>query len=523
MAEKSKGRLISAVINNEFVKMCEITKNGKNMTVHKMVTIPTPRDCYEDGLISNEKALAAAMKKAISDNRMKTENIAFTANSNKIATKEVLIPDVKENKIGKLIQANASEYFPVNIEDYTIQSTVLDKVQDEGQIKLKVMVIAAPNEVIEPYYRLAKELGLKVAFVDYAGNSTYQVVKKQVDVEETCVVAEVENDVTVVSIFNNGALQMQRTIPYGKSLLVNNVMEMYNLDYDRALNKLQTQTLLHSRFDGDPTTESVRYLVGNINRVVDYYVSRNNVPITKAYILGNATSVYGFVTLVSNELNMQFIKVDKLRGIVADKRTYVDETAITSYIANVGAMIDPVNFVPKTVVEQEQKKGSGKETIFVLAAAVLAAGILVAYPGVQYLSLKSDVDSLNTQINSLKGIEPVVNEYYEAKDQYEDALAFATMSVNNNDTLQNFITYLEEKLPSDVVITSMNVSSGAVTVSGTAASKSSVAKTIQQLQTIPSVANVKVASETESKDNTGTIQATFSLTCTFTSVAKSNN
>lgn len=41
-AVKAKGKLVSIVINNEYIKICEITKTGKNVIVHKTVTIPTP-------------------------------------------------------------------------------------------------------------------------------------------------------------------------------------------------------------------------------------------------------------------------------------------------------------------------------------------------------------------------------------------------------------------------------------------------------------------------------------------------
>ena len=36
-AAKAKGKLVSIVINNEYIKICEITKSGKNSTVHKTV------------------------------------------------------------------------------------------------------------------------------------------------------------------------------------------------------------------------------------------------------------------------------------------------------------------------------------------------------------------------------------------------------------------------------------------------------------------------------------------------------
>ena len=70
---------------------------------------------------------------------------SFSISSPRLATKEVLIPNVKANKIEKIVQANATEYFPVNMDEYIIQHTVLQEIEDQGQKKLKIMVAAVPS------------------------------------------------------------------------------------------------------------------------------------------------------------------------------------------------------------------------------------------------------------------------------------------------------------------------------------------------------------------------------------------
>ena len=97
------------------------------------------------------------------------------------------------------------------------------------------------------------------------------------------------------------------------------------------------------------------------------------------------------------------------------------------------------------------------------------------------------------------------------------------MLFRSDDSLQDFVDYLEKNMPSDVVISSFNITSGAVSISGKAGSKASVAKFIQQLQKSPSVINVDVPTISESKDNAGSVEATFSLTCTFVGTTSADN
>ena len=513
-ASKAKGKLVSIVINNEYIKICEITKSGKNSVVHKTVTIPAPEDCYVDGVIEQTDVLAKAIKVVMDEHRFNANNVAFSISSPRLATKEVLIPNVKANKIDKLVQANATEYFPVNMDEYIIQYTVLEKVEDQGQEKIKLMVAAVPSEVVESYYGLAKALGLKVAFVDYAGNSTYQIMKQQIGPEVSLVI-QVENDGTVINIFKDNVLQLQRNVPYGKSMLVNAVMEKYGLKYEAATTKLQNETLLHSRFDGDEVTESLRYMASNINRVIDYYVSRNRLSIQKAYLIGHSTSIKGFATLLSNELNMPIEKVERLKNIALDKKAYVEEATLTSYVTNLGAVIDPVDFIPKRLIESGARKENTKTLIVGFVGALVVSALLVLIPLVQVVALNAEIGSLNKSIKKLSIINDVVNEYYSAKDKYNDIAAFAALTSDSDDALQDFVDYLEKSMPSDITIQSFNVASGAITVNVTAGSKSSVAKFIQELQKNSSVLNVDAPTITETKDNAGTIEVTFSLSCTF--------
>jgi len=492
----------------------KVLKNGKNIVIHKALTIPTPEGCYSDGVLVNIEVLAKAMKIAMDEHRFNSNNVAFSISTTRLATKEVLIPNVKLNKIAQIVEANATEYFPVNLDEYIIQHTYLEKVEDQGQEKIKILVAAAPTEVVESYYALAKALGLKVAFVDYAGNSTYQIMRQQVG-EEVSLVIQVENDGTVVNIFSHNVLQLQRTVPYGKSLLVNAVMEKYGLKYDQAVAKLQDETVLHSRFDGDEVTESLRYLVGNVNRIIDYYVSRSHTSIEKSYLIGHATTIKGMSTLLSNEMNMPLIRVDTLKNIVSDKRTYVEEAMLTSYVTNFGAIVDPVDFMPRALVTETAKKDVTRNVVIMFIGAVAVAAMLVVAPLVRVVAVQAEIVSLNRSIKKLSTINDIVDSYYNSKDRYNDAYKFRQLSTDKDDYLGEFVDYLEQNVPSDIVISSMTVNSGAVTITGTGTTKSSVAKFIQTLQKSSAIDAVTVPSISESKDAADLVVLSFSLTCTL--------
>ena len=91
-------------VNGVSYKVTVIGANAfKKCKKVKTVTIPAPEDCYVDGVIEQTDVLAKAIKVVMDEHRFNANNVAFSISSPRLATKEVLIPNVKANKIDKLV------------------------------------------------------------------------------------------------------------------------------------------------------------------------------------------------------------------------------------------------------------------------------------------------------------------------------------------------------------------------------------------------------------------------------------
>ncbi len=520
-----KNRYLTINFNNEFIKVSEVSKTNKGLVVHKVFSIPTPPRSYRDGVIRDRNAIAKELTIVLQRHGITSTNVIYTISSTKIATKEVIIPYVAPKKIDSIVRMNATEYFPVNIEEYIIQSVVLETIVNKDNPKkkeqLKLLVAAVPSKMIEEYYDFSSTMGLKVIAIDYLGNSTLQLLKNQSDVENS-VMVQIENDATIISVFTNDVLQLQRTVPYGKTMLVNAVMEKRKIfNYDVALDILTKEQLIHTEFDGDDITETLRYLVSNVSRIMDYQTSRNsNKPVDKVYLVGNATYILGLEELFKNNLSAPVESISFLKGVEADKRTYVEETTLTTYIANIGAVINPLNFSPtaNAAAAAEGSKGGGidvSQMKLVLGAAVVGAALLIVIPYIQMNLAQKERDEAQNRLDGIKNIEEIMAEYNAAMAKYDDVNAFRIMTVNNNDVLGQFIIDLESNLPSDMFVENIAVDDGVVSINGTAASKYTVAKTVMQLKSIDNVGTVFTYNVNEERDENENVSVSFQITCSF--------
>lgn len=511
-------KILSVRIGKKYVKICELqyTSNMKSVYVNRILKAKTPPDVVEDGFIKDFYAAEAFLSAIIRENNMTATDVIFSISSGKIATKEITVPIMKEKQLTEMIEANASEYFPIYLEDYILAHNVLERGNPKkGDKQMRVLVLAAPKELIDDYFQIAERLHLNIKSIDYAGNSAYQMIRRQIPAE-TSLVIQVQEETTTVNILKDNTLKLQRTIPYGKNLPIEALAEQLNIDEDEAATLLETENHIHETYDGDPVTESIRPIINNVLRVVDYYNSRNSDnPVEKAFLVGESVSLLGLDFLFANEFDVSVNQLIKFNGVSLENENDLLHRIVTKYVGCLGAGIEPVNFMPKETLEKMRNANNFRLLkIGTIVAAALAVGV-VSIPLTKLVVAKTEQNDVQNSINNIREIEGVVSNYYTSLDRFTDAENFKNLTDGNNDSILYFLRNLEAKMPSDVSISSISFNEGQVNLSATTSIKQTVAKFIQALENVDGISDVYVAAISEIKDADGVITTNFSLTCQF--------
>lgn len=514
-------RTITIEVGNEYIKVCEVrSANGKEVMVYHAVTEDTPMGACEDGYIRNVTDIASVVRGIIAEEKIATKDATFVINSSKIASKEVILPNIKKEKIQELIEANASEYFPVNIEDYVLSFSVLEEVKEEGQNNVRVLVYAAPEEIVKSYYELARALKVNMRAIDYVGNATLQIMKLQITEEPTLIV-QMGMDSTIVSVMDNKVLRLQRTVPYGKLLAINSIIEEKHVKFDVALELLHNSDIIKPTLDENETTGSLRFLINNVNRVIEYYRSKNpEAPILKTYIIGEGAQILGIDTLFASETTIETFVLDELQGIQAFNRVKMGLSLLKNYLPGIGTGIDPINFVPRDFIALEKQTTDTAIYRVLFIFAIFAAVMLTVIPYINYVSLSVQKTNRRDSIRKIQDIEDVLNNYYSTQDIFTDVAGFYATTIDSNEWTLDFFELLEEIAPKDISIETMNATNGTAGITGSATSKSSVAKLVNALQEEKAkeganIIDVSVASVTETIDDEGVSTVVFGITVRY--------
>ena len=536
-------RVLSIEIGLQQIKLCEVDYGKKNPHVYNCLIFDTPDNTIDDGYIRDKTAFSALLKNKIKESRIKVTDVVFTISSSKIANREVIIPLVKEEKIHSVIESCAQDYFPVDVSEYAIAYSILEKILTKEEKKYKLLLLLAPNSLIKNYYGLAEALGYHVEAIDYIGNSFSQLISRQME-NGVNIAIQIGEQTTLINVIDNEKLVLQRSVPYGIKQTIDTVIDnqYFGKSNDKdAIELLSQEVIINNHFDSSgnvsPTmsftadvydkvmkeiqakeevTESLHFLVNNIIRVLDYYNSRYpDRKINYMYVCGLGSKFKGLSNLFQNEIGLEVKILEKLFAASFSKNIDLYEIDQTELISCIGATIKPVGFILDEIIAQKEKRSSVFSMGTIAAMSVLLSIVLIIISSLNLNTVKKEKQRLQSAIDSKQYIQGVFDEYNRVLADYNSIAGMYSMTENKNEQLNELITELEEKLPATMRISNFSSDSSGFSMNITTTTKMSVAKLLMQLESFDLVASVSVPSVVEEQDENGIKTVTFYVLCNY--------
>ena len=530
-------RFLSIEAESTQIRVGEVEISGRKGRMLQCFCVPVPQGSVEDGQIRDTKGLGELLRQQLNERGIRTKKAWFVTGSTRIASREVQIPLVKKSRIQSIIEANATDYFPIDVTKYVMSYMILGITGEKGkkgeeaeqkkaadqERQYRLMVYASPKAISTAYYEFAQSAGLTLSGITFTGNTVYQTVQEEYT-SGAHILIKVELENTGISIIRDGKLSFQRNINYGIESAVETIRSFPQfgdrLEVQDALQLLSEKKWIYPSLDGEigeepdtvksEVTESLRYLVGNISRIMDYYISRNgDVNFESIVLCGLGGQVQGLTELLTQELGQQ---VELLTKIV---RYSVPDTNKNEGLFLYLAVMDPVksglNLMEKTGRKQKEVKETLSGAWVVFGVGALAAVALAAAGVGARIYQTHEQERLNQRIAEEQSIEDVYAAYNNAKSQYDNFQSMYAYTNTPNEGLEAFIQEMEEKMPSSITVETFSSTGSQVSFSMRVASKSEAANTLIQLRTFDSLSSVTTTGIDEGEDGT----VTMSVTCTY--------
>ena len=534
-------RILSIEAEASQIRVAEVEVRGKKGRIYNCFCILAPQGAVEDGQIRDTKTLGENLKAELSQRKIKTKKVYFATGSTRIASREVRIPFVKANRIQSIIEANATDYFPIDVSKYVLSYSVIDVESqrlEDGKEETKqyyLMVYAAPKAISAAYSEFAENAGLTMTGITYTGDSIYHSVKDEY-AKGTHILVKVEYTGTSITVIRDGELTLQRNINYGVDSAAETVRAFPEfgdrLDANEALDVLCSRKCINPFLDMESfdeeisdedrkletaraeVTESLRYLIGNISRIMDYYISRHtDTNFDSIVCCGLGAQVKGLMQLLTNELGQQVDVLQEFKNFALPASGDTQEVCLYAAVLSPGT--SGVNLMDKVNRKKKEKKETLSGAIIICVVGTVAGVVLTAAGYANRIYQQHEQERLNQRISEESSIEEIYSAYTNAKAQYDNYQNMYQYTNTPNEGLKTFIEELEEKMPSDITVESFSSTGTQVSFSMRVGSKSAAANTIMQLRTFESLSTVTTTGIDEAEDGT----VSLSVLCTYSDPA----
>lgn len=274
--------MICVYISDEKIKLIEGDARGNKISVQRFYDINTKAGSLESGAIKDTVVFTQALQDCMQATNMKPAKACYVLDNSRIVFREMIVPDVPEQKLKKVIQ---SELFADSKgQNSTIDYIVIDKFKDNKKIsKLRVMVTYINNEIIDNLSVSAVELGLTPISLDIGPNAMSKLISLYNSnandrklLTKTFVLLDYKDTFISVYIFDDFVQQFTKS-----SVLY--VTDPDNLDLSYLASELSTQ----------------------LNSTIRYYQSRNpEKSIEAVFVTGNALVLDQIMQTLADSVNL---------------------------------------------------------------------------------------------------------------------------------------------------------------------------------------------------------------------------
>lgn len=231
-------RFLGVDIGTSSVKVVEISSWGKKKKLENYGEMGAAsiykesfRTFEKNTLTLSEKDISRGIKAILDETGITTKKAFLSIPDFSSFYTSIELPAVEEDELAKAVEFEARRYIPLPISEVTLDWQITEGNPSEDK-KLKVLLVAIPNRIIEQYKNIAVLCGLDlVALEAEAFGLVRSLVKNSKEV--VCLV-DIGSRSTTISIVDKGILKLSHSFDIAGNDFTEQLSKSLGVDTDEA-------------------------------------------------------------------------------------------------------------------------------------------------------------------------------------------------------------------------------------------------------------------------------------------------
>jgi type IV pilus assembly protein PilM len=334
--------------------------NRSLIVVENAVTFPTPAGTIEKGSIIDAPLLANHLRELLRSEKIRASLAIATIEHPEIISREIVLPTASEEQMTKILEFEAQQYLPIEMDSHIVQSKMIGTLQDGDVKKTRFLTTAMPEYMAKSYYNLFQTASLNGAVLDMQSNSIDKLIQAghlmgngEGFAEKTSVLIDFGYSHINVMLFDNGAYKLNRIIAQGAEGIDRNLMSFLGHSRREAdeikHSKVDLREMLSENFQEfngyDENILRARNVVktvidgwvSELERIFRFFTSRADVSsIDVLHVYGGITSLPGFNVYLQEATGIEARCLTDLANVTFTGTT---PESVTPFLNALGSML----------------------------------------------------------------------------------------------------------------------------------------------------------------------------------------
>jgi len=279
-------------------------------------------ESFQSSSLKNLEAITREMiKLVIERSRADAKNVVMAIPVFSSFTSVIEMPEMAEKELNRAVEFEARKYIPIPLSEVVLDWKVVDSgtIKDENSKTIqgkRVLLIAAPKEVVNKYTRIADALSLRINALELESFSFARSLSQ--DEEKPICVLDIGARATSFTVIDKNTVQMSHGLDIAGAEMTRILASSLGIAFKRAEDFKLTHGINNSgseeAVDKKETKETLITLIDEIlnesERMMNSYYLKTNRKIEKLILNGGSAQMEGLREYTEKKLNVKTFVAD---------------------------------------------------------------------------------------------------------------------------------------------------------------------------------------------------------------------
>ena len=326
MAAFRRGRsTVGLDIGSSSIKMARIMHAPDRFVLEKYDMEPMPQGAIISGEIRDRDLVEGALKDIIKRNGLKRANVVVSLSGFAVLHDTLTMKVMNEEEARNEVYSEVEKISPFSISEVTLDYKIMEVHEEEDQ--MRVLLVAAKNEVLEDRLDLLTSLGVRPAIVDVDIFALYNAFEANYDMADYkgAALMNVGANTTSVTFVYDGQFHSARDLSISTGHFSERLQKEMNLPEDIAYDLLQGHPPddLNVEQASDIISAVGAELSDSVEMAVSYFRSTVDLDDLNVIMLcGGGAAIPGLYSLLETKNNVPTQIANPLRTVEFDPKLF---------------------------------------------------------------------------------------------------------------------------------------------------------------------------------------------------------